>query len=349
MGRVITQEQALFDKYGEVYEDMWDVVGGGCSWYCGGAIGIITASSHLAAQGTNSYDPENLHDLNFQTAWVEGVPGYGIGEFVEYEFPPGNPRITKIIVANGYVKSEKAYQQNSRVKKLKMFVNEKPQAILHLKDETVEQIFEVDAIGYAEREELELLASREPIRLRFEILEVYKGDRYDDVALSEIYFDGLDVHCLAAGTMITMADGSKKPIEKLVEGEQVLSYDPVAGLFEPAKILELAEARHDHLVQITFDNQAFVIATRDHPFFDGKYWYSCDPMKTMKDYRLDLVKPIMEGTRLLMHDDIGYVQTISTIPACQLTYTIVRLDKNEIFLANGVLVGIEKVRAKQSQ
>jgi hypothetical protein len=25
-------------------------------------------------------------------------------------------------------------------------------------------------------------------------LEVYKGDKYDDTAITEIYFDGIDVH-----------------------------------------------------------------------------------------------------------------------------------------------------------
>jgi len=30
--------------------------------------------------------------------------------------------------------------------------------------------------------------------LKFEILEVYKGSKYNDTAITEIYFDGIDVH-----------------------------------------------------------------------------------------------------------------------------------------------------------
>jgi hypothetical protein len=30
--------------------------------------------------------------------------------------------------------------------------------------------------------------------MRFEIMDVYKGDKYDDTAITEIYFDGIDVH-----------------------------------------------------------------------------------------------------------------------------------------------------------
>ena len=30
--------------------------------------------------------------------------------------------------------------------------------------------------------------------LRFEILDVYPGSRYDDTVIAELYFDGIDVH-----------------------------------------------------------------------------------------------------------------------------------------------------------
>ena len=30
------EELASIDKHREVFEDMWDIVGSGCSWYCGG-------------------------------------------------------------------------------------------------------------------------------------------------------------------------------------------------------------------------------------------------------------------------------------------------------------------------
>lgn len=33
-----------------------------------------------------------------------------------------------------------------------------------------------------------------PWTLKFEIAEVYKGTKYDDVVITEIYFDGIDVH-----------------------------------------------------------------------------------------------------------------------------------------------------------
>lgn len=188
------EEQATFEKYGEVYENMWHIVGGGCSWYCGGGQDTQTASSELSAQGTNTYFAKNAHDLSYETAWVEGVSGYGIGEYLEYHVKPENPRITEIIIVNGYVKSDNAWKDNSRVKMLKMYIDDKPYAILELEDTKSEQHFKVDPIGYDDRQNFELLKKKPDFTMKFEIAEVYPGLKWDDTALTEIYFNGLDVH-----------------------------------------------------------------------------------------------------------------------------------------------------------
>jgi len=178
----------------EIKEDVWDIVGGGCSWYCGGGPKLVTASSSLTSQGVNSYEAINAHDLDYQNAWVEGVDGYGIGEFLTYEFAPESPRITEIIVANGYVKSQSAWNSNSRVKKLRVYHNDEPIADLNLKDIRADQHFKFDPIGYNERTDFKLLQQHSPWTLKFEILAVYEGTLYSDTVISEIYFDGLDVH-----------------------------------------------------------------------------------------------------------------------------------------------------------
>lgn len=177
-----------------VYLDYWDVLGNACSWYCGGGPDTVSASSHLSTYKNINYNPKNAHDLSYKTAWVEGVTGDGIGEYLTYHFLPESPRITKIIIVNGYVKSPKAWKNNSRVKTLKLYWNEKPFAILNLQDSKAEQIFNFEPIGYNERDDWKQLSKMPPWTLKFEILEVYKGDKYDDTAITEIYFDGIDVH-----------------------------------------------------------------------------------------------------------------------------------------------------------
>jgi hypothetical protein len=187
-------EKRVYTEMNELMPGYWQTLGEGCSWYCGGGPDEVKASSELKPQGTNTYAGGNVHDFSYKEAWVEGVPGYGIGEYVTYKFAGESPRITEVIVVNGYVKSEKAYRDNSRVKKLKMYVNDKPYAILNLEDKRSSQTFEFEPIGNSNRANLEALKHMPAWNLKFEILEVYKGTKYDDVAIAEIYFSGMDVH-----------------------------------------------------------------------------------------------------------------------------------------------------------
>lgn len=183
------------EEYPEDKENYWDVLPVGCSFYCASELGIQSASSALKAQGKATYNAENAHDLSLQTAWIEGAPEYGIGESLTYQMPPENPRITDIIIINGYVKSDKAWRENSRVKQLKLYLNGKPYALLNLADCKQEQHFKVEPIGYGyRRKDTEWLKKQPPTILTFEITEVYPGEKYKDTAITEIYFDGIDHH-----------------------------------------------------------------------------------------------------------------------------------------------------------
>ena len=172
----------LLEKYGEVVENAWDIIDGGCSWYCGGGNYKIKASSSL----NDSYKAEFANDLSYKTAWVEGKKDEGTGEYLEYYFKNDSPRITEIIISNGYMKSEETWKNNNRVKKLKLYVNGVPFGILNLKDSRTDQYFEVGTLGHNK--------NGTDLILKFEILEVYKGSKYNDTAITEIYFDGIDVH-----------------------------------------------------------------------------------------------------------------------------------------------------------
>ena len=172
----------LLEKYGEVVENAWDIIDGGCSWYCGGGNYKIKASSSLG----DSYKAEFANDLSYKTAWVEGKKDEGTGEYLEYYFKNDSPRITEIIISNGYMKSEETWKNNNRVKKLKLYVNGVPLGVLNLKDSRTDQYFEVGTLGHNK--------NGTDLILKFEILEVYKGSKYNDTAITEIYFDGIDVH-----------------------------------------------------------------------------------------------------------------------------------------------------------
>ncbi|WP_196887383.1 NADase-type glycan-binding domain-containing protein [Aureivirga sp. CE67] len=176
----------LLEKYGEVVTNVWEIEPSGCSWYCGGGNYKITASSELTSQNKNNYSAKSANDLSYKTAWVEGKKDSGIGEFLEYHFKNNSPRITTIIISNGYVKSDYAWKNNNRVKKLKLYINGEVFGILELEDSKANQYFEIGTFGHNK--------DGNDLVLKFEILGVYKGEKYDDTAITEIYFDGIDVH-----------------------------------------------------------------------------------------------------------------------------------------------------------
>jgi hypothetical protein len=341
------KEYIEIHNIGEVTESYWEAIGGGCSWYCGGGTDSISASSYLkSTNSTIDYLPENAHDLSFKTAWVEGINGYGSGEYITYHFRQTAPRITHIIIANGYVKSEKTYLENSRVKKLKVYIEDRPFAILNLEDIRREQIFEFEPIGKerpapnANWNELEKLPKW---TMKFEILEVYPGEKYDDVAISEIYFDGIDVHCFGTGTKILMSDNSLKNIELIQESDMVKSYDFENKKLINSKVMKLIFATHSSLLRIKFaDNE--IITTSDHPFWiDKNIWAAVNAEKANKNY---FQKTKIEGLKV---DDRIFIPEKNTFSKIidienlnerQITYTI-ELSESDNFIANGMLVKTE--------
>lgn len=174
------------ESHAEDGEDFFDITGNGCSWYCGGEVTAVRASSELMPQGKLTYLATNAHDDSLATAWVEGKEGAGIGEWIEYELPPQEPRITTIRIFNGMVKSEKLWKANSRIKELKLTVNRRPYATLRLEDTPAQQNFEMGVIEPPD--------PTKPLVLRFTIMSVYPGEKHADTCLAELYFDGVGVH-----------------------------------------------------------------------------------------------------------------------------------------------------------
>lgn len=177
---------SLLIEYEETVSNVWNVIHDGCSWYCGGGNYLVTASSSLKSNNAINYDPKAANDLSYKTAWVEGKKDEGIGEYIEYTFENNSPRITSIIISNGYIKSSKAWTENNRIKKLKLYINGTEFGILNLLDTKDDQIFELGTFGHN--------TDGSDLVLKFEIAAVYKGLKYNDTAITEIYFDGMDVH-----------------------------------------------------------------------------------------------------------------------------------------------------------
>ncbi len=158
----------------------------GCSWYCGGEMYKVSSRSWLKGTGSVNYKPENIHDFNLFTAWVPDTVHGPIGKKINFYFKPLSPRVNEIIIYNGYIKNIELFKSNARVKKIKLYFNNVYYATLELADTTAQQSFKIQPTRSNDK-------SRDLV-LTLEIAEIYKGDKYIDVAVSEINFGGLDVH-----------------------------------------------------------------------------------------------------------------------------------------------------------
>jgi len=159
----------------------------GCSVWCAVLEHSIdvTASSYLAPQGKFSYEPEHICNSDRINAWIEGVSGYGVGEFVEithsYTVSDTDYGVDfrSLCVVNGYAQTARKWAENSRVKELKLYLNGAFVDTLLLEDTIQPQYF--DLTGYKLRAD----SGAESV-FRFEIASVYPGTKYDDTAITGI-------------------------------------------------------------------------------------------------------------------------------------------------------------------
>lgn len=158
------------------------------------------------------YEWKNLVDQDETTAWVEGVNGSGIGEYVcldvlcldEYDtlvgfnHEDGEVKI-HLNINNGYCKNEVLHKKNNRVKEAcvriydipisvdmnNTYVKGNPQKIydekIYLNDILTKQSFLFN-VTIPQNED----CYSTMLLLEFEILDVYKGTDFDDTAISEI-------------------------------------------------------------------------------------------------------------------------------------------------------------------
>ncbi|MFN2628102.1 MAG: UvrD-helicase domain-containing protein [Gaiellaceae bacterium] len=74
--------------------------------------------------------------------------------------------------------------------------------------------------------------------------------------------------CLAEGTLVTMADGTTKPIELVAEGDEVLSCYG-RGRFGPARVERVRSSVRRGGIAITFSSGRRIVSTPEHVHFAG--------------------------------------------------------------------------------
>lgn len=92
--------------------------------------------------------------------------------------------------------------------------------------------------------------------------------------------------CFAGETLVTMADGSKKQIQDIVDGDQVLAFNFTTGQNETNTVCDIHVRALRNLYTYTFDNGTTLIATDDHPLYVmHRGWSSMNPDLSIQGYK----------------------------------------------------------------
>lgn len=140
----------------------------------------ISASSFLKEQNGFSYIPENTVDGMLNTAWLEGIKGNGIGEWIMYSAET-EQLLSSITLFNGYLKNNTTYVSNGKIKKLSV----------ELSDGSI-LTYDIPKSNFSESKNGVKFTFDEPVKTSFvkiTILDIYTGSYYTDTALSGISFE----------------------------------------------------------------------------------------------------------------------------------------------------------------
>jgi hypothetical protein len=149
------------------------------------------------------------------------------------------------------------------------------------------------------------------------------------------------VCCFPAGTLITMADGSLKPIEEIKVGDIVLSYDIEKDMLIPGKVLKRVEVTREGVYSI---NNGLIKPTDDHPLYvekpDGRRgWAAINLGRSEIGYGHKPTMILEVGDKLLTSD--GSWVTVKSIvfqAGTLKTFTFMVDNELESYIANGFVV-----------
>ena len=137
------------------------------------------ASSSTKPYGSFTYTADKTIDGDNTTAWLEGVKGHGINEWIEFSSDT-EQYVNGFVLYNGYQKNEKTYINNGKVSKLLVTFSDGTKLEYELPKQNFNESQKGNTIKFTEQKKTK--------SIRFTILDVEKGAYYEDTAINEISF-----------------------------------------------------------------------------------------------------------------------------------------------------------------
>lgn len=115
-------------------------------------------------------------DGDERTAWCEGSPGDGVGEWIKVRFD-GPMALSEVSIISGFAKTPALFRANARPRQIEITAEPRPPVVLELRDSMKVQ-----------RVALPPGAAVSTVVLK--VLSVYPGTRYQDLCISDLAFGG---------------------------------------------------------------------------------------------------------------------------------------------------------------
>jgi len=141
--------------------------------------GRLPPSAVHASTALSGHGPTLAVDDRVDTAWAEGAPGPGPGQWIELRWTTP-VRIGEVGVFPGFGKSGALFRANARIKRARIVFSDGHTVEVAFDDEPAFQLRTVSAPG--PWDDWSALVTS----MRIEILEVYVGEKYEDACISEI-------------------------------------------------------------------------------------------------------------------------------------------------------------------
>lgn len=188
------------------------------------------------------HSPEMILDDEDSTAWVEGAEGYGVGEWIKINLS-NTATVHAIDLKNGYHKSERLYNANSRIKKMKIEFSDGTSELVDLND------------VYGEVNKIELSKAHNTQYVKITIVDIYEGTKYRDTCLTDVvlrsYTDNHSQVCNANPYAAFLKDKEyTKYFDKMLNdnGESIGNREYFSGM------VDLIENKENELILVSVAN-----------------------------------------------------------------------------------------------
>lgn len=133
------------------------------------------------------------------------------------------------------------------------------------------------------------------------------------------------VDCVLPGTPCLMADGSSIPVEDVLPGDWVMSFDESNLTFVPGRVLSLFSTKNGDLLRLTFNDGKTLVCSKTHVLLPKTGWTS--------------VSNLTPGTEVMVED--GTYRTILFITPCPMSpdtmVYIMEVEGNHNLVLGGIV------------